>query len=146
MANDAKNAYIFCIGHLCYCRGNLKRKKWGLHLWAKEDVFLSTYNLGLVWHTPAEVGLAHCVVPVSVPVHRPVASGPVKPAGHVAGVAGPNTGHVALVPSLPSGHVACVVGVPMHVPVTRFSIPKPSGHVGYPSMHVAEITLPKQPW
>jgi hypothetical protein len=107
-------------------------------------VFLPSYqSFGLVWQVPVDVGLAHCISPVSVPVHRPVASGPVKPAGQVAIVEGPVTGHVALVAALPSGHVACVVGVALHIPVTRFSIAKPSGHVKIPSMHVFE-NWPKQ--
>jgi hypothetical protein len=88
--------------------------------------------------------LAHCMVPVSFPAHRLVASGPVKPSGHVAGVDGFVTRHLALVAALPSGHVACVVGVPLHVMVVRSSGRKPTGHANNPSVHTFK-KLPKQP-
>jgi len=104
----------------------------------------SNQIFGPVWHMPVEVVLAHSIGLVSVPVHRPVvASGPMKPAGQAAIVEGLVIGHVALVAAFPSGHVACVVGVALHIPVTRFSIAKPSGHVKIPSMHVFE-NWPKQ--
>jgi hypothetical protein len=73
--------------------------------------------------------LTHCLVPISVSVHRPVASGPSVPVGHVADSwVVVVTVHVGPVAGVLSGHVAdsWVVVVTVHVgPVAGVL----SGHV-----------------
>jgi hypothetical protein len=71
------------------------------------------------------------MVPISVPVHRPVAPGPVVPDGHVAGswlvVV---TVHVGLVAGVLSGHVACVVVDLSHCRLPALNV-NPSVHAGF---------------